>query len=212
VVEARAFTTIILSPEIGEVSGKSPRTARPDLGMITTASLLLLFASCASAFVLPASAAPARCAAGRCAAVRALDPSGRWSDPILDESLPDPVYDDGYKYKGNTKIGFNDFAETLNGRAAMVGFAILFLQELIFGKGVLSQYGLPCEQPHSCPARIAAPPQLRELACRPRLGPAADPPGLITQMTPGPACEAAARSSIRHARARAACSYASLFL
>ena len=152
--------------------------------MITTASLLLLFASCTSAFVLPASA-PARHVAGRCPAVRALDPSGRWSDPILDESLPDPVYDDGYKYKGNTKIGFNDFAETLNGRAAMVGFFILFMQELIFGKGVLSQYGLPCEQPRSCRARsIAAPPQLRELTCRPHLGPTADLPRLIAQMTP----------------------------
>lgn len=188
-----------------EVSGKSPPDCTLDLGMITTASLLLLFASCTSAFVLPASA-PARHVAGRCAAVRALDPSGRWSDPILDESLPDPVYDDGYKYKGNTKIGFNDFAETLNGRAAMVGFFILFMQELIFGKGVLSQYGLPCEQPRSCRARsIAAPPQLRELTCRPHLGPTADLPRLVAQMTPGPACEAAARGSIRHARAREAC-------
>ena len=62
--------------------------------MITTASLLLLFASCTSAFVLPARTAAVRCDAGRHAAGKALDPSGRWSDPILDDSLPDPVFDD----------------------------------------------------------------------------------------------------------------------
>ena len=31
----------------------------------------------------------------------------------------------------------------LNARMAMMGFTILFLQELLFGKGVLQMYGLP---------------------------------------------------------------------
>ena len=40
----------------------------------------------------------------------------------------DPVYDDVYKYKGYSSFGFVDTAETINGRAAMMGFTILFLQ------------------------------------------------------------------------------------
>ena len=138
--------------------------------MITTSALLLLCASRASAFVLPARTAAVRCDAGRHAAVKALDPSGRWSDPILDDSLPDPVFDDDYEYKGSTKFGLNDFAETLNGRAAMVGFFILFMQELIVGKGVLSQYGLPCalsrrHRPRRHPAPPPAPLAARAAAC-----------------------------------------------
>merc|ERR1719263_2521656 len=59
----------------------------------------------------------------------------RWSDPILDDSKPDPVYDDETPYLGRSFTGFVSFAETLNGRAAMMGFTILFLQELVLGKG-----------------------------------------------------------------------------
>ena len=65
----------------------------------------------------------------------------RYDDPILDDSLPDPVYDNTEPYKGRTPFGFNSFAESINGRVAMSGFTILFLQELIAGKGVLEQYG-----------------------------------------------------------------------
>lgn len=67
----------------------------------------------------------------------------RLDDPILDESLPDPVFDDNTPYLGRASFGFNSFAEAINGRAAMIGFVILFLQELVVGKGVLEQYGLP---------------------------------------------------------------------
>jgi hypothetical protein len=67
-----------------------------------------------------------------------------WNEPILDEFLPDPVFDDTYEYKGRSKVGFVTYAEKLNGRASMMGFTILFLQELIMGKGVLELYGLPC--------------------------------------------------------------------
>lgn len=40
------------------------------------------------------------------------------------------------------KFGFSPEAEILNGRLAMVGFAIGVLTELITGHGILSQLGL----------------------------------------------------------------------
>ena len=70
-----------------------------------------------------------------------LQLNARWDDPILDESIPDPVYDLDEPYKGRVPYGFSSTAERINGRAAMTGFTILFLQELIAGKGVLEQYG-----------------------------------------------------------------------
>jgi hypothetical protein len=39
-------------------------------------------------------------------------------------------------------MGFNDYAERLNGRAAMVGFIAIIIIELITGEGVLSWLGL----------------------------------------------------------------------
>jgi len=70
----------------------------------------------------------------------------RFTDKILDDSIPDPVYDemggDG-GYLGKSNIGFSQGAETLNGRAAMTGFTICFVQEIVMGKGVLEAYGLP---------------------------------------------------------------------
>merc|ERR1719409_1883468 len=68
-----------------------------------------------------------------------------WKLPILDESLPDPVYDRESPYLGRTSFGFVTEAEKLNGRAAMMGFVILFIQELVMGKGVLQAYGLPLD-------------------------------------------------------------------
>ena len=41
-----------------------------------------------------------------------------------------------------TKYGFNDNAETWNGRLAMLGFVIGLATELLTGKGILSQLGL----------------------------------------------------------------------
>lgn len=70
----------------------------------------------------------------------------RFTDKILDDSIPDPVYDemggDG-GYLGKSNIGFSQGAETFNGRAAMTGFTICFVQEIVMGKGVLEAYGLP---------------------------------------------------------------------
>lgn len=40
------------------------------------------------------------------------------------------------------KFGFNDYAERLNGRAAMVGFVLALVIEYITGKGVLEWLGL----------------------------------------------------------------------
>ncbi|WNN91777.1 chlorophyll a/b-binding protein [Gloeocapsopsis dulcis] len=40
------------------------------------------------------------------------------------------------------KFGFNEYAERLNGRAAMIGFLILIVIEYLTGKGVLAWLGL----------------------------------------------------------------------
>lgn len=40
------------------------------------------------------------------------------------------------------KTGFNEYAERLNGRAAMVGFVLTVVIELVTGKGILSWLGL----------------------------------------------------------------------
>ncbi|MEL6456356.1 MAG: chlorophyll a/b-binding protein [Cyanobacteria bacterium J06623_5] len=40
------------------------------------------------------------------------------------------------------KKGFNQYAEQLNGRAAMIGIVGLILVELLTGKGLLSLLGL----------------------------------------------------------------------
>lgn len=40
------------------------------------------------------------------------------------------------------KFGFNDYAERLNGRAAMIGFMITLAIEYFTGKGLLAWLGL----------------------------------------------------------------------
>lgn len=40
------------------------------------------------------------------------------------------------------KFGFNEYAERLNGRAAMIGFILIVIIEVITGQGVLSWLGL----------------------------------------------------------------------
>ncbi|MBW4422469.1 MAG: high light inducible protein [Myxacorys californica WJT36-NPBG1] len=44
--------------------------------------------------------------------------------------------------KQEGKVGFTPFAETWNGRLAMLGLAIGFAIELVTGKGILAQLGL----------------------------------------------------------------------
>ncbi|HEY9629176.1 MAG: high light inducible protein [Oscillatoriophycideae cyanobacterium NC_groundwater_1537_Pr4_S-0.65um_50_18] len=41
-----------------------------------------------------------------------------------------------------TKFGFTQFAETWNGRLAMMGFVIGLATEFLTGQGILSQIGL----------------------------------------------------------------------
>lgn len=41
-----------------------------------------------------------------------------------------------------SKFGFTKFAETWNGRLAMLGFAIGLATELLTGHGILSQLGI----------------------------------------------------------------------
>lgn len=40
------------------------------------------------------------------------------------------------------KFGFNDYAERLNGRAAMIGFVLAIAIEYFTGKGLLAWLGL----------------------------------------------------------------------
>ncbi len=42
----------------------------------------------------------------------------------------------------SSRFGFVDFAETWNGRLAMMGFAIGLLTEVLTGQGILGQIGL----------------------------------------------------------------------
>ena len=42
----------------------------------------------------------------------------------------------------NARFGFSNFAETWNGRLAMMGFVIGLGTELLTGQGILSQIGL----------------------------------------------------------------------
>jgi hypothetical protein len=41
-----------------------------------------------------------------------------------------------------SKFGFTSFAETWNGRLAMIGFVLAIASELATGQGLLSQWGL----------------------------------------------------------------------
>jgi hypothetical protein len=83
-------------------------------------------------------------AASRAGVVAMAD---RWQDaPIFDESGPDPIFDDKQGYLGKVPYGFSNNAEIINGRAAMMGFSVAYVQEAITGKGVLEQYGLPYDE------------------------------------------------------------------
>merc|ERR1719181_1885992 len=137
-VQARLL--LFLAAAAGEGVAQAEAREAPERSAPQLLPLLLPLVQKADAFKAPAPA-PRRLRARSGAPVALADK--RWNDPILDENIPDPVYDLPSGYKGRSLIGFNDFAEKLNGRAAMMGFVILFLQELIAGKGVLEQYGLP---------------------------------------------------------------------
>ena len=47
-----------------------------------------------------------------------------------------------FNYTMGSKFGFSSFAETWNGRLAMMGFIIGLGTELLTGQGILSQIGM----------------------------------------------------------------------
>jgi hypothetical protein len=69
----------------------------------------------------------------------------RWSEDILDDSLPDPIFDRPSDFEKPT-FGICNNAEVINGRVAMMAFTVLYLQEAIVGQGVLTQYGLSYDE------------------------------------------------------------------
>jgi hypothetical protein len=46
------------------------------------------------------------------------------------------------RFSMNKNLGFTEFAESWNGRLAMLGLAIGFATELLTGQGILAQLGL----------------------------------------------------------------------
>ena len=55
--------------------------------------------------------------------------------------MPDPQPTVTPKLK-EPKLGFNNYAERLNGRAAMIGFVLILIIEYFTGKGILAWLGL----------------------------------------------------------------------
>ena len=103
---------------------------------------LLLLASGASALV-----AQPRVPLTRASSMAAPITMAGWQDdPILDKSKPDPIFDDDTGYKGRVSYGFSNAAELYNGRAAMMGFTVAYLQEAITGRGVLETYGFAYDE------------------------------------------------------------------
>lgn len=53
-------------------------------------------------------------------------------------------FTEGYSVMENQqpKFGFTTFAETWNGRLAMLGFVLAIVGELLTGQGLLAQWGL----------------------------------------------------------------------
>ena len=80
--------------------------------MPSPATLLLALTLGGASALLPALSAPTRPAVQRGARAAALRMQQRWDDPILDESLPDPVFDNEETYKGNVPYGFSTIAES----------------------------------------------------------------------------------------------------
>lgn len=61
---------------------------------------------------------------------RGFEPTVTQPQPTITPKLEEP------------KFGFNEYAERLNGRAAMIGFVLTLLIEYVTGQGLLSWLGL----------------------------------------------------------------------
>jgi len=59
----------------------------------------------------------------------------RYSRVVHVKSMPDSI-------SSSARFGFVNFAETWNGRLAMLGFTIGLATELLTGQGILGQIGL----------------------------------------------------------------------
>ncbi|MFM2174553.1 MAG: hypothetical protein RLZZ54_2480 [Cyanobacteriota bacterium] len=59
----------------------------------------------------------------------------RYSPGVLVNPMPDTT-------SSSARFGFVNFAETWNGRLAMLGFTIGLATELLTGQGILGQIGL----------------------------------------------------------------------
>mmetsp|Transcript_126844 Transcript_126844/g.224774 ORF Transcript_126844/g.224774 Transcript_126844/m.224774 type:complete len:158 (-) Transcript_126844:83-556(-) len=104
----------------------------------------LAFIPSASGGALHAAQHPAGLGRQSNALMDAIPPEKRWPDePLFDPLKPDPVFDLPEPDYKNPGIGIVPGAEKLNGRLAMIGFTIAFIQESIFNKGLLEFYGLP---------------------------------------------------------------------
>jgi len=53
-----------------------------------------------------------------------------------------PQVTEAYAMSDSSRFGFVNFAETWNGRLAMLGFVIGLATELLTGQGILGQLGL----------------------------------------------------------------------
>jgi hypothetical protein len=69
-------------------------------------------------------------------------PMGNQTDPLINKSSTDNEYSKWVDNQGDevkNVFGFNSSAELVNGRAAMIGFLMLILTELVFsGRPVTS--------------------------------------------------------------------------
>ena len=121
------FPTRITPSELRrEVQEPAPRNMTQRLRLVAFA---MLAAPGAAMRLAPLAPRPTARARGTSMA------ENRFSETILDESVPDPIYDVEVDYLGKSANGFTQTAETWNGRAAMAGFTICFLQEIVLGKG-----------------------------------------------------------------------------
>ena len=64
----------------------------------------------------------------------------RYSSVVRGNPMPDST-------SAPARFGFVNFAETWNGRLAMLGFTIGLATELLTGQGILGQIGLGCSAP-----------------------------------------------------------------
>jgi len=109
----------------------------------STLPLMAAFVAGAAAFAAPSTHAVR---SPRTQPARPLMMASWKDEAIFDKKVEDPVFQADSGYKGRVPYGFSNAAEKFNGRAAMMGFSVAYVQEWVVGKGVLEQYGLPYDE------------------------------------------------------------------